>query len=431
MKMKFTAAGDAIIQRRMQDDFEGLHEIAPFVQRGDARFFNLETTLHREGECYASQFSGGTYIRTNPEMLEDIKKFGFNMTSFNNNHAMDFSYEGLLHTLQHLEDSGLVHSGVGRNLDEASAPRYLETPNGRVALIAVNTSFEPCMMAGKQGRRVPGRPGVNGLRVEKKLHVTKEELDFIKNLAGKMNINAENEIERRGGYMAPLPEEEAEFAPLRFVLDEETKYTQKMNADDMKRVEQAIYEAEFQADYTIVSIHSHDVTGDTEEIVPDVLRDFAHACIDAGANAVVGHGPHLLRPIEIYKDSPIFYSLGDFMIQLYSVEFAPEDFYSRYGLTTDSTMHELLKTRSKDFSIGLMTERKMFQTVIPYWETKDKKIIKLELLPVECKMAGHKSEIGLPRRATDLAFIEHLTEMSADYGVRMNVGKDGIVTCEW
>lgn len=429
--MKFTAAGDAIIQRRIQDGYEGLQEIAPFIQRGDARFFNLETTLHREGECYASQFSGGTYIRTNPEMLDDLKKFGFNMTTFNNNHAMDFSYEGLFHTLRHLDNSGLVHSGVGRNIDEASAPRYLETPNGRVALIAVNTTFEPCTMAGKQGRRVPGRPGVNGVRVEKKLHVSQEELDFIKKLADKMQINEENEIERRSGYMAPLPDDEAEFAPLRFVLGEETKYTQSVNAEDMKRVEQAIYEAQFQADYTIVSVHSHEIVGNGELGVPDMLRDFAHACIDAGANAIVGHGPHLLRPIEVYKDSPIFYSLGDFIIQLYSVEFAPEDFYHKYGLTSDSTMHELLKTRSKDFSIGLMTKKIMFESVIPYWETKDKKLTKLELLPVESKMTGHKSEIGLPRIATDLEYINRLADMSAEYGVRMKIGDDGIVTCEW
>ena len=341
--MKFTAVGDAIIQRRIQEGYEGYQELVPFIERGDARFFNLETTLHREGECYASQFSGGTYIRTNPEMLDDLKKFGFNMTSFNNNHAMDFSYEGLLYTLNHLDKSGLVHSGVGRNMDEAAAPHYLETATGRVALIAVNTSFEPCMMAGYQGRRTPGRPGINGLRVEKKLHVNEEELAFIKKLADKMQINAENEIERGSGYMAPLPEDEAEFAPLRFQIGDETKYTEHVNETDMERVKKAIYEAQFQADYIIVSLHSHSVAGLDEWEVPEVLQDFAHACIDAGAHAIIGHGQHLLRAIEVYKECPIFYSLGDFMLQLYSVEFAPEDFYAKYGLTSDCTMHELLK----------------------------------------------------------------------------------------
>ena len=72
--MKFTAAGDIIIQRRIQNDFVGFEELAPFIKQGDARFFNLETTINYEGECNSSQLSGGTYIRTNPEVLEDIKK---------------------------------------------------------------------------------------------------------------------------------------------------------------------------------------------------------------------------------------------------------------------------------------------------------------------------------------------------------------------
>ena len=429
--MRFTAAGDAIIQRRIQNDFAGFKEITPFVKRGDARFFNLETTLNREGECFASQFSGGTYIRTNPEMLEDIKKFGFNMTSFNNNHAMDFSYEGLLKTLEHLDAGDIVHAGVGRNLDEAAAPRYLETPNGRVALIAVNTSFDPSMMAGTQGRRVPGRPGINGLRIDEKIIVTKDELEMVKNLAERTQINAEKEITRKEGYHGELPAHQVEFGPLLFEEGEKGEYKRTVNKADMVRVEKAIYEAQFQADYIMISVHSHQLSGDKKETPSEFLRDFAHACIDSGANAVVGHGPHLLRPMEIYKDCPIFYSLGDFILQLYSVEFAPEDFYGKYGMTSDATMHQLLKQRSKDFTVGLMTDRRMFQSVIPYWETKDKKITKLELLPIECAMQGNKSEVGLPRIATNLEFVERLAEMSAYSGIRMKIGKDSIVTCEW
>jgi len=60
--MKFTAAGDAIIQRRIFRDFTGYEELAPFIMQGDAAFFNLETTLNYEGECCASQFSGGTLV---------------------------------------------------------------------------------------------------------------------------------------------------------------------------------------------------------------------------------------------------------------------------------------------------------------------------------------------------------------------------------
>jgi poly-gamma-glutamate synthesis protein (capsule biosynthesis protein) len=47
----------------------------------------------------------------------------------------------------------------------------------------------------------------------------------------------------------------------------------------------------------------------------DVLQymtDIAHAAIDAGADIVVGHGPHYSLPIEVYRGKPIFYGLGNF-----------------------------------------------------------------------------------------------------------------------
>jgi hypothetical protein len=43
------------------------------------------------------------------------------------------------------------------------------------------------------------------------------------------------------------------------------------------------------------------------------LRRWARAVIDAGADAVVGHGPHVLRGIEFYRSRPIAYSLGNFL----------------------------------------------------------------------------------------------------------------------
>ena len=39
----------------------------------------------------------------------------------------------------------------------------------------------------------------------------------------------------------------------------------------------------------------------------------AHTFIDAGADIVIGHHPHVVQPMEIYKDKYIFYSLGNFV----------------------------------------------------------------------------------------------------------------------
>ena len=429
--MKFTAAGDMIIQRRVQPDYEGFAELAPFISQGDARFFNLETTLNYEGEAYASQFSGGTYLRTDPDVLDDIVPFGFNMTSFNNNHAFDFSYPGFKRTLDALNASELVHAGAGMNLAQASAPAYLDTRNGRVALISVNTSFEASMMAGAQSPRVPGRPGVNGLRIESRIELPQEDIDYIKKIADLTNINAEKQITRAEGYHPPLADNEAELGGLKFTTGTQYRIVSCVAAEDMERVKKAIYEAQLQADYIIISVHSHQLSGNAKENPSEFLRQFAHDCIDAGANAIVGHGPHLLRPIEVYKDSPIFYSLGNFVQQLYNVAFAPEDFYAKQNLTAKATVHELLKKRSKNFTVGLMEDDRMLRAVIPFWETEGTKLKKLTLMPIALTKEGNKSQIGLPRKSNDPIIAKSLQQMCRPYGVELTEQVDGTLLCAW
>jgi len=48
------------------------------------------------------------------------------------------------------------------------------------------------------------------------------------------------------------------------------------------------------------------------EDVLDYQVEIAHAAVDAGADVVMGHGPHYACPIEMYRGKPIFYGLGSF-----------------------------------------------------------------------------------------------------------------------
>jgi hypothetical protein len=43
-------------------------------------------------------------------------------------------------------------------------------------------------------------------------------------------------------------------------------------------------------------------------------RDKARFTIDCGADAVIGHHPHIIQPFAIYRDRPIFYSIGNFIM---------------------------------------------------------------------------------------------------------------------
>lgn len=190
-------------------------------------------------------------------------------------------------------------------------------------------------------------------------------------------------------------------------------------------MEKAIYEAQMQADYILVTIHSHEVSGDSKENPADFLQEFARRCVDAGAHAVIGHGPHLLRPIEIYKSRPIFYSLGDFVIHNECIPFAPEEMFASKGLTSDSTMREFFCKCSNNYTRGLMRDRRMLESVIPYFEMEDGVLTRLELIPIELQFDQPVWRNGNPRFSANHGIIERLAEMSASFGTKITVDHRG------
>ena len=427
-KMKFTAAGDMLIQRLISTEYEGFRAVSDYIKKGDARFFNFESIIYREG-IWGNQFNGGSYHNSDIRTLKIAEEYGFNMMSFANNHTFDWGYGGLISTLDALKSTHFVHAGVGMNLDEAASPAYLETPTGRVALISMASSIAgAAAMAGRQSRRTPGRPGVNALRTNNYMEVTKEQFDILSEIAETSGINAGLAISRAEGY-APLQTDPTSITLAgmgTFRLGEQTKYHSKLNEVDMARLERAIYEAKAQADYILVSIHGHEVTGDAKENPAEFLVEFAHRAIDMGAHAVLGHGPHLLRPLEIYHNRPIFYSLGDFMLHNESVTFAPEDMYEKYGMTSDDPLCDIYRKRSRNYTVGLLTDRRMMEAVIPYFEMEDGELTHLELLPIELGFGEPRYRLGNPKVRTDCNIIERLAAMSEPYGTKIDIDGRGI-----
>ena len=280
-------------------------------------------------------------------------------------------------------------------------------------------------MAGKQSRRFPGRPGVNGLRIDEHIEVAEEQLKAIRQIGTLSKVNAQKDIERAEGYFPALPEGTAVLKDLQFRLGNTTRYITSPNKEDMLRVEKAIYEAQVQADYILVAIHSHEISGDSKEQPAQFLEEFAHRCIDAGAHAIIGHGPHLLRPLEIYKNRPIFYSLGDFVIHLESIAFAPEEMYAKQGLNSDHTLREVFYNRSANYTRGLMRDHRMFEAVIPYFEMENGELTKLELMPIELHFDEPIWKRGNPCFSKKHGIIERLAEISGPYGTKISADSRG------
>ena len=423
--IRCTAAGDSMVLRRLPGKYEGFEQLRDFICRGDFRFFNLETTVHNH-ETYGAAVSGGTWFCSPPGVLEDAREFGFNILTTANNHAMDYSHIGLEKTLRYVEEAGFPNAGVGRTLADAAAPVYLDTLSGRIALIGACSTFNPNAMAGQQSSTVPGRPGLNGIRHSTVYQVSREDLERLKRIAEDIGINGSRSIIRKEGYLPPLPDGKAELGELLFEATEKPGKITKVNPTDMARMEKSIQEARYFADYVIVSMHSHEIKG-TDKTEPDYFcEEFAHKCIDAGAHAVVGHGPHLLRPIEIYKGCPIFYSLGDFVIQLENLRKAPADMYEKQSLPADAGIDVLFDARNHHGTRGLCYEKAMYEAIIPYWEAEDGKLTRLILMPIELNFAKSRSMGGWPRPKYDEGIIERLAEMSKPYGTEITIDENGL-----
>ena len=94
------------------------------------------------------------------------------------------------------------------------------------------------------------------------------------------------------------------------------------NVNDLATARQLVEQANRKADIVVVSFHGG-AEGSGQTRVPQKtelffgesrgnLPLFSRTVIDAGADLVLGHGPHVLRGMEIYKDRLIAYSLGNF-----------------------------------------------------------------------------------------------------------------------
>ncbi|EJL24940.1 CapA family protein [Brevibacillus sp. BC25] len=420
----FTATGDSFITRNLPYRDQAFQEVASLLHRADVRIANLETTVH-DNEGYPSAQSGGTWAMSPPSVLQVMKDYGFNMIGWANNHTLDYLYGGLEATERYLNEYGFVHAGAGKNLAEASAPRYLECEGARVALIAATSTFHPWWAAGDQRSDSIGRPGINPMRYVMTHHITEEKLADLQAIAESTDINAFNRLLIEEGFMNDPGKEIFLFGNARFMVSHEEGTTTQPHPRDLNRIVKTIEEANRRADYVIVSIHAHEMKGDEKEVAADFLPVFAKACIDAGAHAVVGHGPHLLRGIEIYNNRPIFYSLGDFIFQTEAVTSQPTDFYEHYGLDHTHNVADALEAMSANYTCGLCVHKEVWESVIPLWKMQDGELLELELHPIELGFDLPVHRMGWPKLSGDTSILEGLKTLSEPYGTVIEI-MDGI-----
>jgi poly-gamma-glutamate synthesis protein (capsule biosynthesis protein) len=413
--------GDCVLTRPIslykEERFLALIDL---LRQANVSFTNLEIPVRRD-EGYPGDSS--LTLCAHPRILHELKWAGINMVSCANNKCQDYSEGGLVATIKYLDEAGIVHAGTGSNLAEARMPGYLHTPQGRVALIGVDTTCT-ARRALEQRRDCIGRPGVSSLRRDTTYVVeqqTFDELRRVSHLLGFEESKQANRVVFPDYQITEDPDKEFYYQGAKYAVGDFPEVRTRPNEEDMLDILGWVHEARRQADWVIVSIHAHEFKP------PESLITFAHACIDAGVDIVTGNN-HWDSSIEIYRGKPIFYALGNFAFDFETLDRLPAYMYSRLGLGPDATPADFWDALTSRDTKGIAAEQDWWQTTCAVTKLKASAVEEIRLYPLDLGYQKPRSQKGRPMLAeSDLAekILERLSSLSAQFGTKIAI-KDGM-----
>ena len=249
------ALGDVLVNH--EDPKSGFERLAPLLGQADVVFANCEG-------AYSPRPAAGL-LTAEPAQAEGLRVGSIDVMSCANNHVMDGGPDVMRDTLETLGSLGIATVGAGDNLAEARRPLVVERKGLRIAFVAFVSTFP----AGIEARS--RRAGVNPLRFHNHYYIREGDLEFNPGVAPEV---------------MPIP-----------------------YPDDLAALRTSIAEARQQADVVIASFHWGEAVRPVT--VYDYERETARVAIDAGAQVVVCHHPHIVRGVDFYKGAPIFHGLGN------------------------------------------------------------------------------------------------------------------------
>lgn len=228
---------------------EAFRHVLPLMKDKDVLFGNLETTL---SDAQIPPMPGrGSPTKASQRMIDGIVNANFDLVSLANNHTTDYGAQGLIQTIELLDKKRILHVGAGKNIHEALEPVVITKDGLRIGFLAYEATVWSF-----GGDAKGGKPGVAKIHVNSLLpapHVAKEDLD---------------------------------------------------------RMAQHIQNVKTAVDILVVSFHWGAEL--TTTLAPH-QQSIAYTAVDSGADIIIGHHPHILQGVEVYRRRPIFYSLGDFI----------------------------------------------------------------------------------------------------------------------
>jgi len=226
-------------------------------------FCNLECCLYRPRNGHSHENEG---FFADPIVAgEALKSGGVQAIGIANN--VNYGEGAITDSIARLDRLGIAHTGAGANQAAARAPVILEREGVRFGFLQRSSVYWPTNH--EAGDDAVGIAVIRG--------------------------HTAYQVPMHGGR----PPANRPGLPPQILTWADKQYLQWFQED--------VALLRRQADIVVASCH----WGVGRDIL-QYMTEIGHGAIDAGADIVIGHGPHYVLPIEVYQDRPIFYGLGSF-----------------------------------------------------------------------------------------------------------------------
>lgn len=257
-ELSLMMVGDLVLDEPDPDFFFALSRDT--LQSADIVVGHVETPYTLRGNELQSDVPAEA---ADPAKIAALARAGFHAASLAGNHVFDRGNEGVEDTIAALQQNAIVPFGAGLNLQTARAPAVLERAGKRFGFLSYN-----CV--GPKDSWASASKG------------------------GCAYVHVLSHYEQEGANPGGPP----------LVYTFATPATlEAMQAD--------IAHLRSQVDVLVVALHKGLVH--TPVTLAMYERPVARAAIEAGADIVIGHHPHMTRGIEFYQGKPIFHGLGNFV----------------------------------------------------------------------------------------------------------------------
>jgi poly-gamma-glutamate synthesis protein (capsule biosynthesis protein) len=339
--------------------------VSPVLRLAPVVFGQLETVVSDRGAIVPN---AKLAMRAPSALAPVLAESGFTMMSFAGNHCLDWGYDAFGDTLAHMASAQVAIAGAGGNRSEAWRPIYQQVGDVRIALIAASSILPDGYAATSDS-------------------------------AGCAPLRAHTFYEQVEHDQPGTPARTRSFP----------------DRADLASLLAAIVEARAAAQIVLVSLHwgIHMVRGSLAEYQIEV----AHAAIDAGADAILGHHPHLMKGIGFHRGKPIFYSLGNFAIEQPHV-------WDPAIIETESFRHLVSLNPSWSLDSAYMLPEETRITGIVRLVVQGGAITETRLMPAWIEDDSAPRVLG----ADDPRFAQvrdYLTEVTAAEGLATRIERDG------